>query len=63
MIIYLTSKSGKKIGVNFNMVTCIKDCGEESEVHFPHASISVKESLDEITTLVKIQKIIKGIRQ
>lgn len=63
MIIYLTSKSGKKIGVNFNMVTCIEDCGEESEVHFPHASISVKESLDKITTLVNLQNLMKEIRK
>ncbi|WP_456047940.1 hypothetical protein [Abiotrophia defectiva] len=48
MIIYLTKTSGGKVAVNFNMVTFIEDCGEESEVYFPYASISVKETLDEI---------------
>lgn len=48
MIIYLTSRYGSKIGVNFNMVTFIETLDEGSEVHFPHAYISVKESLDEI---------------
>lgn len=61
MIIYLTSRYGSKIGVNFNMVTFIEASDEGSEVNFPHASISVKESLDEITTIVKIQKIAKEI--
>lgn len=63
MIIYLTKKSGGRVGVNFNMVTFIEDCGEESEVYFPYASISVKETLDEIMTLVQIQNITKEIRQ
>lgn len=63
MIIYLTSRYGSKIGVNFNMVTFIETLDEGSEVHFPYASISVKETLDEITTLVKIQKIAEEIKQ
>lgn len=63
MIIYLTKTSGGRVGVNFNMVTFIEDFGEESEVYFPYASISVKETLDEIMTLVQIQKITKEIRQ
>ena len=60
MIIYLTKTSGGTVAVNFNMVTFIEDCGEESEVHFPYVSISVKESLDEINTLVTIKKLAKG---
>lgn len=56
MIIYLTRKSGGIVGVNFNMVTFIEDCDGLSNVHFPNASIWVQESLDEITTLVKIKK-------
>lgn len=48
MIIYLTKTSGGTVAVNFNMVTFIEDCGEESEVYFPYASIWVQESLDEI---------------
>lgn len=60
MIIYLTKTSGGTVAVNFNMVTFIEDCGEESEVYFPYASISVKESLDEINTLVTIKKLAKG---
>lgn len=63
MIIYLTTKSGKKIGVNFNMVTFIETLDEGSEVHFPYASISVKETLDEINTTVRIQKIAEEIKQ
>ncbi len=63
MIIYLTRKSGGKIGVNFNMVTFIEDCDGLSHVHFPNASMWVKESLSEITTLVEIQKIMKEIRK
>lgn len=62
MIIYLTKTTGGKVAVNFNMVTFIEDCGEESEVYFPYASISVKESLDEITTLVKIKKLTEEIK-
>lgn len=61
MIIYLTSRYGSKIGVNFNMVTFIETLDEGSEVNFPHASISVKETLDEITTIVKLQKIAEEI--
>ena len=63
MIIYLTKTSGGTVAVNFNMVTFIEDCGEESEVHFPYASISVKESLDEITREVNRQKLMKEIRR
>lgn len=60
MIIYLTRKSGGMVGVNFNMVTFIEDCDGLSNVHFPNASIWVKESLDEINTLVTIKKLAKG---
>lgn len=63
MIIYLTKTSGGTVVVNFNMVTFIEDCGEESEVYFPYASISVKESLDEITREVARQKLMKEIRR
>nr|DAN20180.1 MAG TPA: Flagellar and Swarming motility protein [Caudoviricetes sp.] len=63
MIIKLTRKSGETVGVNFNMVTFIEDCDGLSNVHFPNASIWVKESLSEITTLVELQKIMKGIRR
>lgn len=63
MIIYLTKTSGGTVAVNFNMVTFIEDCGEESEVYFPYASISVKESLDEITREVNRQKLMKEIRR
>lgn len=63
MIIYLTKTSGGTVAVNFNMVTFIEDCGEESEVYFPYASISVKESLDEITREVARQKLMKEIRR
>ena len=63
MIIYLTTESGKKIGVNFNMVTFIETLDEGSEVYFPYASISVKETLDEINTTVRIQKIAEEIKQ
>ncbi len=63
MIIYLTKTSGGTVAVNFNMVTFIEDCGEESEVHFPCVSISVKASLDEITREVNRQKLMKEIRR
>ena len=63
MIIYLTKTSGGTVAVNFNLVTFIEDCGEESEVYFPYASISVKESLDEITREVNRQKLMKEIRR
>lgn len=63
MIIYLTKTTGGKVAINFNMVTFIEDCGEESEVYFPYASISVKESLDEITREVKRQNLMKEIRR
>jgi len=63
MIIYLTTKSGKKIGVNFSLVTFIEDCNGLSNVHFPNASIWVQESLDEINTTVRIQKIAEEIKQ
>lgn len=63
MIIYLTRKSGGKIGVNFNMVTFIEDCDGLSHVHFPNASIWVQESLDEITREVARQNLMKEIRR
>lgn len=63
MIIKLTSKSGRQIGVNFDLVTFIEDCDGQSEVHFPNASISVQESLSQITTLVGLQKIKKENRR
>lgn len=63
MIIYLTSRYGSKIGVNFNMVTFIEASDEGSEVNFPHASISVKETLDEITREVARQNLMKEIRR
>lgn len=63
MIICLTKTTGGIVVVNFDMVTFIEDCDGQSEVYFPYASISVKESIDEITRKVDRQKLIKEIRR
>lgn len=63
MIIYLTKTSGGKVAVNFNMVTFIEECDGLSEVYFPYASISVKETLDEIKLLVDIKRTVDLVRK
>lgn len=61
MIIHLTKLIGRTVAVNYDMVTYIEQYSDHCEVHFPNSYISVKESLEEIHELVKLQKIAKEI--